>query len=76
MPKLPLLTSKKLIKILLKIGFKLDHTSGSHYVFYHSKTKRRAVVPYHRKDLPKGTLKAILREAGISIEEVYEALKK
>lgn len=66
MPKLFLVTSKRLIKILKKLGFKLDHSTGGHFIFYHSITKRRAVVPRHTKELPKGTLISILREAGIS----------
>ncbi|MBU4031570.1 MAG: type II toxin-antitoxin system HicA family toxin, partial [Candidatus Thermoplasmatota archaeon] len=37
-------------------------------------TKRRAVVPIHRKDLPRGTLMEILRQAGFSREELDEAL--
>ena len=75
MPKLPNLTSKKLIQILEQLGFQLDHTTGSHFVFYHSQTKRRATVPFHRKDLPKGTLMTILREAGINREELFKTLR-
>jgi len=75
MPKLPNLTSKKLIQILEQLGFQLDHTTGSHFVFYHSQTKRRAAVPFHRKDLPKGTLMTILREAGINREELFKTLR-
>lgn len=70
MPKLPALTSKKLVKILLSLGFIEDHQVGSHKVFYHPITKKRAVVPFHVKDLPKGTLLAILREAGITREDI------
>ncbi|MEK7188054.1 MAG: type II toxin-antitoxin system HicA family toxin [Patescibacteria group bacterium] len=66
MPKLPALTSKKVIAILKRQGFLLDHTTGSHFVFYHPETKRRAVVPHHTKELPKGTLLSIAREAGLS----------
>jgi len=75
MPKLPVITSKKLIKVLKASGFKLDHSTGSHFIFYHSQTKKRAVVPYHIKDLPKGTLTSILREAGISRKELENLLK-
>ena len=70
MPKLPVTTSKELIRILEKLGFQLDHTTGSHFIFYNLKTKRRAVVPCHKKDLPKGTLISILREAGVSREDL------
>lgn len=65
MPKLPSLTSKKLIKILKQNGFLLDRTTGSHFIFYRPEDGRMATVPYHNKDLPKGTLIAILKQAGI-----------
>lgn len=76
MPKFPVIISKKLIQILKVIGFQIDHTTGSHFVFYHPITKRRAVVPRHNKDLPKGTIMNIIREAGITKEEIQQAIKK
>ncbi len=65
MPKLPALTSQKVITILKKNGFILDRTKGSHQIYRNPGTKRMAVVSFHRKDLPKGTLLEILRQAGI-----------
>jgi len=75
MPKLSNITSKKLIKILKSFGFQLDHSTGSHFIFYNSKTKKRAVVPYHTQDLPKGTIMSILREAGITRKELEDLSK-
>ncbi|MDP3778540.1 MAG: type II toxin-antitoxin system HicA family toxin [bacterium] len=69
MPKLPNLTPRKLIAILKKKGFQLDHTTGSHFIFYHPKIKRIVTVPYHPKDLPKRTLHSILKQAGLSIDD-------
>ena len=66
MVKLPSLTPRDVIRILEKNGFVLDHSSGSHRVYYDRESKRRVVVPFHRKDLPKGTLLTILKQAGIS----------
>ncbi len=65
MPKLRSLTPRKILGILQKEGFRIDHTTGSHYILYHPKTKRRVSVAYHAKDLPKGTLLSILKAAGI-----------
>jgi predicted RNA binding protein YcfA (HicA-like mRNA interferase family) len=70
MPKVPALTPQKLTKLLEKRGFVLDRVKGSHYIYYHPETKRRVVVPYHKKDLPKGTLLEILKQAGIDQEEL------
>jgi predicted RNA binding protein YcfA (HicA-like mRNA interferase family) len=70
MPKLPPLTPQKIIKILEKKGFVLDRIKGSHHIYYQPATKRRVVVPLHKRDLPKGTLLEILKQAGISKEEL------
>jgi len=75
MPKLPSITSKKLVKILKSLGFQIDHSTGSHFIFYNPETKKRAVVPYHTKDLPKGTIMSILKEANISRKELENLLK-
>jgi len=72
MLKLPVLTPKQLIKKLKELGFELDHTSGSHYIFRNPRTGKRAVVPYHFKNLPKGTFYSILREAGVSKKDLVE----
>lgn len=59
------LTSPELIKLLLKNGFVEQRQSGSHKVFYNKESKRRVIVPFHRRDLPKGTLNEILKQAGL-----------
>jgi predicted RNA binding protein YcfA (HicA-like mRNA interferase family) len=69
MPKLPILKPKEVIKKFQKLGFIIDRQSGSHVVMYHQKTKRRAVIPIHLKDIKKGTLLAILRESRTDKEE-------
>ena len=70
MSKLPSLTPKEIIRILQKKGFTLDRTKGSHHIYFHSELKRRVVVPLHKKDLPKGTLMEILRQAGLTRDEL------
>ena len=70
MPKLPVLTPQKLLKALAEAGFEVDHTTGSHYILYRSKDKKRVVVPFHTKDLPKGTVYSILKSAGLSKEDL------
>ncbi len=74
MPKLPSITPQKVIKVLEKSGFILDRTKGSHHIYYHPKTKRRVVVPLHKKDLPRGTLLEILRQAGMTKAELRDLL--
>jgi predicted RNA binding protein YcfA (HicA-like mRNA interferase family) len=74
MPKLPCLTLDKVIKILEKKGFILKRVTGSHYIFAHPKTKKRVTVPYHSKEIAKGTLLQILEDAGISREDLEKLL--
>ncbi len=74
MSKIPSLTPEKIAKILEKKGFVLDRTKGSHHIYYYPETKRRVVVPFHKRDLPKGTLFEILKQAGISKEELKKLL--
>ena len=69
MPKLPSTSPKALIRFLKKQGFLIDHQTGSHLVLYRFTDKKRAVIPIHSKDLPKGTLLAILKEAGFTRED-------
>jgi predicted RNA binding protein YcfA (HicA-like mRNA interferase family) len=74
MPKLPAARPRQIIRFLEQHGFTLDHVSGSHYILYHATSHRRAVVPTHNRDLPKGTLLSLLREAGFTREELINFL--
>jgi predicted RNA binding protein YcfA (HicA-like mRNA interferase family) len=69
MPKIPRFTSRELIKLLQSNNFYIDHTTGSHYIFYNNGTKKRVVIPYHSKNLPIGTIKSILNSSGIEIKK-------
>lgn len=73
MPKLPSLKPRQVLKKLKKLGFIEHHQVGSHLTLKHPDTKRRAVVPLHLKDVKKGTLLSLLREAGIEKEEFLKA---
>jgi len=70
-PKLPSLNPKDIINILEKNGFVLDRIKGSHHIYYHPESKRRVVMPFHKKDLPKGTLIEILRQAGFRKDDIF-----
>lgn len=70
MTELPCLKPLAVIRKLRKAGFVFDrHAKGSHEIWYNPNTRKRTVIPNHPgKDIPKGTLRAIIREAGLSIE--------
>lgn len=62
-------TPKEIVAILLSQGFELIRTKGSHHVYVNRNNGKRTVVPMHSKDLKKGTLHGILKQAGIEIKE-------
>lgn len=66
MPKYNM-TPSKLIKLLIQHGFTFARQSGSHAIFKNDQENRKVVVPIHSKDIPKGTLHAILKDAGIKL---------
>lgn len=61
---------KELIKLLEQKGFVLDRIKGSHHIYLHVKKKLRVVIPLNSKDLPTGTLHAIMKQAGIDKKEL------
>jgi predicted RNA binding protein YcfA (HicA-like mRNA interferase family) len=72
--KLPTISGKELCKILKKIGYSIDHQTGSHIILRNENPPhRRLTVPNH-KEIAKGTLRAILRQAGITVEEFVELM--
>jgi predicted RNA binding protein YcfA (HicA-like mRNA interferase family) len=71
MPKFPSCRPKDIIKILEKNGFVLDRTKGSHHIYFNKKSNKRAVIPMHKKDLPRGTMFAIFKQAGINRNDIW-----
>ncbi|MBI5598291.1 MAG: type II toxin-antitoxin system HicA family toxin [Deltaproteobacteria bacterium] len=69
MPKRPVLSGKELIRILEKGGFKVVRQKGSHVSL--QKGNHKTVVPLH-DELAKGTLLGILKQCGLSKEELIE----
>jgi predicted RNA binding protein YcfA (HicA-like mRNA interferase family) len=65
------LSPKYLIKILEKYGFFYKRTKGSHQLYFNPITNKTIIVPVHGgKDMKKGTLMAILKQAGIEKSEI------
>lgn len=56
------------------LGFAFDRQGpGSHEIWRHEVTGRRVTIPHHSRDLAEGTLRAILREAGIDVAGFLKA---
>lgn len=73
MVRLPALKPKDVIKTLRKFGFKIKRQTGSHVRLIHP-DGRATTVAFHRCDLPKGTLRVILKQSEISLEEFIKEL--
>ncbi len=74
MSKLPSISGKDCIKVLEKIGFYQKRRESSHIIMRRDKPFNQVVVPDHQ-ELAKGTLRAIIRDAGLSVEEFISLLE-
>jgi predicted RNA binding protein YcfA (HicA-like mRNA interferase family) len=68
MSKLPRMSGRDCIKALEKAGFQFKRQEGSHIILRRNDPFSQLVVPDH-KELDSGTLRAIIRQAGMSAEE-------
>lgn len=73
MSKLPVISGKECISALEKFGFYIKRQEGSHIVMRKDNPFCQLVVPNH-KTLDRGTLRAIIRQADLSIEEFIKVL--
>ncbi len=74
MTRLPALSGREVVKALSQIGYELDRQRGSHMILRHREPPfRRLVVPDH-KEIRRGTLRAIIRQAGLTVTEFLDLL--
>jgi predicted RNA binding protein YcfA (HicA-like mRNA interferase family) len=74
MTKIPTdLSGRDLVRVLLKIGFIVKRQRGSHIVLRRTDPPARVVVPDH-KALRVGTLRSILNNAGMTVEDLLKLL--
>ncbi len=74
--RLPALSARQVIAALQRAGFVIDRISGSHYILARAGDPARAVtVPYHgARSLKPGTLRSIIRQAGMTPDGFREFL--
>ncbi|MDO8631920.1 MAG: type II toxin-antitoxin system HicA family toxin [Phycisphaerales bacterium] len=73
MSKLPVISGRDLVRVLGRFGFVLDRQKGSHMIMVRTDPMTTLTVPDHR-ELDRGTLRAILRQADITPRQLVEAL--
>jgi len=75
MPKLPIIKVKELIRVIQKLGFFEHHRVGSHIQFKHSDGRRVTVAAHKGRDVKKKTLRGIISDLEISVEEFIKRLR-
>jgi predicted RNA binding protein YcfA (HicA-like mRNA interferase family) len=73
-PALPVVSGPQLIKAFVKLGYYIRGQQGSHIHLRHP-IRPPLTVPNHR-EISRGTLRTIIRQAGLSLDEFVNALKK
>lgn len=73
MSNIPILKPQKLIKILNKLGFQQIRQRGSH-IFLKHPDGRTTVVPFHKKDIGRGLMRAILNDIKITPKDFQKLL--
>ncbi len=74
MARLPVISGDDFVKVLNKMGYVWDHTEGSHMILLHS-SGHRLSVPRH-KELGRGLLRSLIRDAGVSRERFIRLLQE
>jgi len=75
--KLPALPSKKVVRAAEQAGFQTWRQRGTHLTMFRDKDRRALTIPIHfSKDIPKGTLRTIIRDVGLTVEEFAELLRR
>lgn len=72
--KLPVVSGAEVVKAFSKLGYELDEQHGSHMILRQADPPhRRLSVPNHR-ELAKGTLRVLIRESGLTVDEFRKLL--
>ena len=76
MPKLPVIKARILLKLLKKLGFYEHHQVGSHIQLKHEDGRRTTLSFHPNQEIRRGTLKAIIDDLEMTVEEFIKTLKK
>jgi len=76
MTRLPIVSPREVVAVLKKAGFVEGHRhrSGSHLFLFHPERKVSTTVAMHARDIPPATLKAIIKQTGLT-EDEFRALE-
>jgi predicted RNA binding protein YcfA (HicA-like mRNA interferase family) len=75
MTALPVVRPEAVIRALERAGFIVERVKGSHHALKHpDKPHLHVTVAFHKRELPRGTLRAIIKQAGLTTDEFLELL--
>ena len=73
--RLPQVTSKEIIRALTGLGFVVRRQTGSHIILRHPESKAIATVPSLNRDIKRGLLFGIIKQAGLTQRQFLDALR-
>jgi predicted RNA binding protein YcfA (HicA-like mRNA interferase family) len=73
-PKLPVVTAKDFVRVAERLGFVFRRQSGSHAIYVRASDSARVVIPIHHGDLKRKTLRSMIQDLKISVEEFTDLL--
>jgi len=74
MSRLPACTPTDVIRVLERAGWQYRNATGSHRRYKHPTRSGTVIVPFHRRDLKRGTLLGIIKDAGLTVDEFVKLL--
>ena len=74
MPPVPAVRGDRVVRVLERAGFKIARVSGSHHVMRHPDGRGTTVPVHPGRDVPKGTLRSILADAGLTVDDLQRLL--
>ncbi len=74
MPPVPAVRGDKLVRALERAGFEVTRVKGSHHRLRHPDGRSTTVPDHPGHDVPKGTLRAVLQDTGLTVDELIKYL--
>lgn len=73
-PKLPAATAKDLVRVAERLGFVFRRQRGSHAIYVRQSDQARVVIPIHKGELKRKTLRGIIQDLRVNVEEFTKLL--
>jgi len=74
MPRLPVVSARQAVKVFQKVGYEYSHQTGSHIILRSKEPPHRHLTIPDHKELGRGLLRGLIRDAGLTLEQFIELL--